>query len=67
MLGQITFDIPLIGSQWDDCRPQKLGEQNVFWVLQLTDKLMTLYHPDSYDNPEAWSNCGWFIYLQAVE
>lgn len=67
VLGQITFDIPLIGSQWDDCRAQKAGEPNVFWVLQLTDKLMTLYHPDSYDYPAAWSNCGWFIYLQAVD
>lgn len=67
VLGQLTVDVPLIGSQWDDCRAQKAGEPNVFWILTLTDKYLTIYHPDVYSGAKAWENCGWYAYFEAVE
>lgn len=67
VLGQLTVDIPLIGAQWDDCRAQVKGESNVFWILTLTDKYMTLYHPDVYEGAVAWSNCGWYAYFEVAE
>lgn len=65
VLGELIVDVPLIGYQWDDCRAHKLGESNVFWILKLTDKEMTLFHPDTYVGGADWDNCGWYLYLQA--
>lgn len=67
VLGQLTVDIPLIGSQWDECRIQKKGEPNVFYILTLTDKYMTIYHPDVYSGAKAWENCGWYAYFEVAE
>lgn len=66
VLGELITNVPLIGAQWDDCRAHKNGESNVFWILTLTDRYMTLFHPDTYTGGEDWSNCGWYIYLEAA-
>lgn len=67
VLGQLTVDIPLIGHQWDDCQAQVKGQPNVFYILTITDKYLTLYHPDTYEGAKAWENCGWYAYFEVVE
>ncbi len=65
VLGELVTTIPTIGGNYDEIG-QKNGT-NTFWILTLTDKYMTIYHPLKYSGGEDWSDYGWYAYFQAVE
>lgn len=66
VIGELKTDIPLIGSQWDECRGHKNdGSENVFWLLRLEADRMAIYHPDDYSGGAEWGNCGWYAFYKA--
>lgn len=65
VLGTLTLDNPTMGGQWDECLAQKKGSPNVFWILTLDDKYITLFHPEKYTGGVDWDNCGWYVYYQS--
>ena len=67
LIGDLTTTVPLpAGDVWDYVGQKKSGD-SVFWIWELTDKVMTLYHPEKYSGGAAWDDCGWYAYFQAAD
>jgi len=63
VIGELITSIPVIGYEHDDEGQNKT--KNTFWILTLTDKYMTLYHPDKYTGGSDWDDSGWYVYYEA--
>lgn len=63
VLGELITTVPLIGGEKDDYG-QGVGKNNVFWVLELNEKYMTLFHPEKYTGGIDWTTFGWYVFLE---
>lgn len=63
-LGTLITTCPLIGSQFDDGDPQ--GDNNVFWILDISEDRLTLYKPMIYSGAAPWDDSGWYVFYEPV-
>lgn len=63
VLGLFKTNIPLIGSEFEEngCT----GGDEIFYILTLTEKYMTLYQWESSNPGEDWGDCNWRVCYEA--
>lgn len=61
VLGTLSTTVPVIGGSFDDCGQ---GSNNSFYILTLTDKYLTIYHPTVRPGSD-WGDYGWRAVYEA--
>lgn len=67
VLGELITTVPILGGRYDEVGEVTGGKNNTFWIIQIDETHLVIYHPAKYAGGEDWSDYGWWAFYKAKD
>lgn len=64
ILGELTTTVPILGSRFDESGQASTGS-NTYWIMELGNDNLVIYHTSKLTGGVDWSDSGWWAFYKA--